>query len=106
MQRSDGDWQITKSPLHEVYMWSVLFSAINSNPDTVATVQSVQSVQYVHNLTLLQRSMKHCQYFHDLRMNNTSSQGHKKADQFNKMLFSNIHAMGDSPRAGKPGKPL
>ena len=23
VRRSDGDWQLTKSPLHEVYMWSV-----------------------------------------------------------------------------------
>ena len=73
VRRSDGDWQLTKSALQKVYFWFVFVcSYINSNPDTVATVQSVQSV---HNLTLLQRSRKGCQYFLDFGWMNTSFQG-------------------------------
>ena len=72
------------------------------------TVHTVQSVQCVHKLSSQHEDKRGCQYFHDLEKNNTSSQGHKKADQFNKLEKINlyIHAMGDPPRAAKPGKPL
>ena len=74
VRRSDGDWQLTKSPLQEVDLVCICvqFSAINSNPDTVATVQTVHSV---HNLTLQQRSKKGCQSLLDFGRMNISSQG-------------------------------
>ena len=56
-------------------MYSVLY----------CTVATVQSVHCVHKLTSQHGDKRSCQYFHDLRMNNTSSQGHKKSDQFNKI---------------------
>ena len=52
------------------------------------TVATVQSVQCVHKLISQHEDKRGCQYFHDLETNNTSSQGHKKADQFNKLLNS------------------
>ena len=73
-----------------------------------STVATVQSVQCVHKLSSQHEDKRGCQYLHDLEKNNTSSHGHKKADQFNKLEKINlyIHAMGDPPRAAKPGKPL
>ena len=69
---------------------------------------TVCTVQCVHKLSSQHEDKRGCHYFHDLEKNNTSSQGHKKADQFNRLEKINlyIHAMGDPPRAGKLGKPL
>ena len=54
---------------------------------------TVAAVQCVHKLSSQLENKRGCQYFYDLETNNTSFQGHTKADQFNKLLKIHIHTL-------------